>query len=129
MDWFLYDEGTLVVNGLKVCNGPGNASGCKRDFRIIRCFDLGTFYSFIDLQFAVFSVYHPSPPLLPPLILKILFPNISRSKGNQAVKFGQLRECNMWNIFLGKSYTNVVEKLFPSPFMKNKTEHIFGSIV
>ena len=30
--------------------------------------------------------------------------NISRSKGNQTMKFGQLVEYNMRNIFLGKSY-------------------------
>ena len=38
------------------------------------------------------------------IILHIL-PNISRSKGNQTMKFGQLIECNMRNIFLEKSYT------------------------
>ena len=31
--------------------------------------------------------------------------NISRSKGNQSMKFGQLIEHNMRNIFLEKSYT------------------------
>ena len=31
--------------------------------------------------------------------------NISRSKGNQAMKFDQLVEYNMRNIFLEKSYT------------------------
>ena len=30
--------------------------------------------------------------------------NITRSKGNQAMKFGQLIEYNMRNIFLEKSY-------------------------
>ena len=30
--------------------------------------------------------------------------NISRSKGNQTIKFGQLIEYNMKNIFLQKSY-------------------------
>ena len=30
--------------------------------------------------------------------------NISRSKGNQTMKFGQLIECNMENIFTEKSY-------------------------
>ena len=30
--------------------------------------------------------------------------NISRSKGNQTMKFGQLIEHNMRNIFIGKSY-------------------------
>ena len=33
-----------------------------------------------------------------------VLPNISRSKGNQTMKFGQLIEHNMRNIFIGKSY-------------------------
>ena len=32
-------------------------------------------------------------------------PNISRSKGNQTMRFGQLIEYNMRNIFFEKSYT------------------------
>ena len=32
-----------------------------------------------------------------------LLPNVSRGKGNQTMKFGQLLEYNMKNIFLGKS--------------------------
>ena len=31
--------------------------------------------------------------------------NISRSKGNQAMEFGQLIECNLRNVFLEISYT------------------------
>ena len=46
--------------------------------------------------------------------------NISRSKGNQTMKIGQLTEYKMRNIFLEKSYTNVVEKLLPDPFVKNQ---------
>ena len=34
-----------------------------------------------------------------------MLPNISRSKGNQAKKFGQLIDNNMRNIFVEKSYT------------------------
>ena len=34
-----------------------------------------------------------------------ILPNISRRKGNQAIKFGQLIEYSMRNIFLTKSYT------------------------
>ena len=49
--------------------------------------------------------------------------NISRCKGNQGIKFGQLIEYNMRNIFLKKPHTNVVEKLIPDPFLKNKIEH------
>ena len=33
-----------------------------------------------------------------------VLPNISRSKGNQTMKFGQLMEYNMRNIFPEKSY-------------------------
>ena len=51
-----------------------------------------------------------------------ILPNISKSKCNHTIKFGQLIEYNMRNL---KNYTqNVVEKLFPDPF-----EHISGSIV
>ena len=49
-----------------------------------------------------------------------ILPNISRSKGNQAMKFGQLKECNMRNIFLERSCTKRVEKLFLDPFLKNQ---------
>ena len=47
-------------------------------------------------------------------------PNISKSKGNQTMKFGQLIEYNNRNIFLEKSCTNVVEKLFLGTFLKNQ---------
>ena len=39
--------------------------------------------------------------------------DISRSKGNQTIKFGQLTEYQMRNIFLEKWYT--MEKLYPDP--------------
>ena len=42
--------------------------------------------------------------------------NISRSEGNPTMKFGQLIEYNMRNIFLGKSYTKCGGKLSPRPF-------------
>ena len=41
------------------------------------------------------------------------------SKGSQTIKFGQLTEYNMRNIFLENHSQNVVEKLFPDPFLKN----------
>ena len=40
--------------------------------------------------------------------------NISRSKDSQSMKFGQLKEYNMINIFLEKLYT----KTIPRPFSK-----------
>ena len=45
--------------------------------------------------------------------------NISRSKGNQTMKFGQLIECNMRNIVLKKSYTKCGGEASPRPFSKN----------
>ena len=46
--------------------------------------------------------------------------NLSRSKSNLTMKFGQLRKYNMRNIF-HKIIQNVVEKLFQDPFLKNQT--------
>ena len=45
-----------------------------------------------------------------------MLPNISRSKGNQTMKFGQLIEYNMRNIFLEKSYTEWSGETSPRPF-------------
>ena len=45
--------------------------------------------------------------------------NISRSKGTQTIKFGQLMKYNMRNIFLENHAQNVVEKLVLKPFLKN----------
>ena len=44
--------------------------------------------------------------------------NISRSKGNQTIKFGQLIEYNMRNIFLEKSYIKCGGETIPRPFSK-----------
>ena len=43
-------------------------------------------------------------------------PNISRSKVNQAMKFGQLLEYNMRNIFVEKSYIKWGGETIPRPF-------------
>ena len=48
-----------------------------------------------------------------------ILPNISRSKGNQTMEFGQLLECNIKIIFLGKSYTKCGGETSPSPFSEN----------
>ena len=47
-----------------------------------------------------------------------ILPNISSSKGNQTMKFDQLIEYNMKNIFLEKSYTKFGRKASPRPFHK-----------
>ena len=58
-----------------------------------------------------------SQPGLQTIALDIL-PNISRSKGNQAMKFGQLIEYNMRNIFVEKSYTKCAGETIPRPLSK-----------
>ena len=47
-----------------------------------------------------------------------ILPNISRSEGNQTMKFGQLMECNMRNIFLEKSFTKYGGEASPRRFSK-----------
>ena len=49
-------------------------------------------------------------------IVIYILPNISRSKGNQTMKFGQVIECNMKNLFLEKSYTKYGGETSPRPF-------------
>ena len=41
--------------------------------------------------------------------------NISRSKGNQTMKFNQLKENNMRNIFVEKSYPKCAGETIPRP--------------
>ena len=43
--------------------------------------------------------------------------NISRSKGNQTMRFGQLIEYNKGNVFLQKSCKNETERLGPDLFL------------
>ena len=45
--------------------------------------------------------------------------NISSSKGNQAMKFGQLIEYNMRSISVEKSYTKCAGETIPRPLSKN----------
>ena len=47
-----------------------------------------------------------------------ILPNISRSKSNQAMKFGQLIEYNIRNICLEKSYTKCAGETIPRPLPK-----------
>ena len=49
-----------------------------------------------------------------------LLPNISRSKDNQTIKFGQLIEYNMRTVFLKNHVQNMLEKLVADPFIKNQ---------
>ena len=47
-----------------------------------------------------------------------MLPNISRSKDNHTMKFGQLIEFNMKHSFLEKSYVKCDEETSPRPFSK-----------
>ena len=49
------------------------------------------------------------------IVIHVL-PKISRSERNQTMKFGQLTEYNMRNIFPEKSYTKCVGETIPKPF-------------
>ena len=48
----------------------------------------------------------------------LILPNISRSKGNQAIKFRQLIEYNMRNIFIEKSSAKCSGETVPRPLSK-----------
>ena len=45
-----------------------------------------------------------------------ILPNISRSKGNQTMKFGQVIEYNKRNIFVNNHAKNEVDRLVPDLF-------------
>ena len=49
------------------------------------------------------------------IVIHVL-PNIFRNKGNQAMKFGQLRKYNMKNIFVEIPYTKRGGETSPRPF-------------
>ena len=46
--------------------------------------------------------------------------NISRCKGNETMNFSMLIQYNMRNTFLENHTQNLVEKLFPEPFLKSQ---------
>ena len=55
---------------------------------------------------------------------------ISKSKGNQEMKFVQLIDYNMTNIFVEKSYTKFGRETIPRPFStKSKLSISAGSLV
>ena len=47
-----------------------------------------------------------------------IFPDISRRKDKQVMKFGQLKEYNMRNIFVEKSYVKYAGETIPRPLSK-----------
>ena len=59
-----------------------------------------------------------------------MLPYIPRNKDNQTIKFGQLIEYNMRNIFLEKSYTKCgAETSSKTFFYKIRIEHTSGPVV
>ena len=56
-----------------------------------------------------------SQPAKQTIVIHVLS-NILRNKNNQAMKFSQLREYNMKNIFLEKPYTKCVGETSSRPF-------------
>ena len=58
-----------------------------------------------------------------------MLPNISRSNIKQTVKYGRLIEYNMTKTFLKKSFTKYDAETIPRPLLKNKIDHISGSMV
>ena len=50
--------------------------------------------------------------------------NISRNKDNQTMKFGQIVEYNMRNIFVEKLYTKCGGEAIPKPFSKKSKLNI-----
>ena len=48
------------------------------------------------------------------------YTNFSTSREAKTMKFGQLIEYDMRNIFLEKLYTKCCGELFPDPFLKNQ---------
>ena len=52
------------------------------------------------------------------IIIIHILPNISRSKDNQAIKFGQLIKYDMRNIILEKSGIKCGGEIFPKSFVK-----------
>ena len=61
-----------------------------------------------------FVTSQPAKQAIPTNIL----PNISGRKCNQTMKFGQLIEYNIRNIFLEKSYAKLGGETIPKPFFK-----------
>ena len=59
----------------------------------------------------------PSQPGYQTIAIHIL-PNISRNKGNQPMKSGQLIEYNMRTIFLEKSFSKCGGETIPRPLSK-----------
>ena len=70
-------------------------------------------FNFFVKVFCFFKVYDVTTSMH-------IMTSISRSKGNQAMKLGQLVKYNMRNIFLEKSYRKYGGEKLPDPFLKTQ---------
>ena len=103
---------------------PQNPFSFSRYFS--SCLDFSMYWNGLIKKIRLIWNSMTSQPGLQTIVIHMLA-NISRSKGNQIMKFGQLIECNMRNIFIEKWYAK-----WPLPqtlFWKIKIEHISGSVV
>ena len=71
----------------------------------------------LSRKIRLISKFKTSQPGEQTITIHIL-PNISRSKDNQKIKFGQLKEYNMGNFFLENSYTKCGRETIPRLFSK-----------
>ena len=75
------------------------------------------------IKIRLISKFITSQPGYQTIVIHILT-NISRSKGNQTNKLGQLIEYNMRNIFLEKSFAKCDGETIPRPFAKKSKLNI-----
>ena len=75
-------------------------------------------------KISLISKFLTSQPGKQAIAIHILI-NISRSKDNDAMKFGQLVKYNMKNIFFEKSYTKCGGEAIPRSFSKKSKLSIF----
>ena len=66
------------------------------------------------------QIFVPTFLVMQTFLVKHISSNISRSKSSQTIKFGQLIEYIMENMFLEKSLQNVVQKLVRDAFRRNR---------
>ena len=66
------------------------------------------------------QIFVPTFLVMQTFLVKHISSNISRSESSQTIKFGQLIEYIMENMFLEKSLQNVVQKLVRDAFRRNR---------
>ena len=79
------------------------------------CLDLVVYQNDLIKKIRLVSNFMTSQPAYKIIPIHV-FPNISRSKDNQTMKFGQVIECKMGNIFLEKSCTKFGGETSPRLF-------------